>query len=70
MTTPTDESKMMTLLVKPLERELLDLFCEQDGRSSRSAIVRKMIVQEAERRGININDVAMTLTSVEAGPAS
>lgn len=70
MNTPTDESKMMTLLVKPLERELLDLFCEQDGRSSRSAIVRKMIVQEAERRGININDVAMTLTTVGAGPAS
>ena len=69
MTTPTDESKMMTLLVKPLERELLDLFCEQDGRSSRSAVVRKMIHQEAERRGINPNDVAMTLTAIE-GPAS
>ncbi len=69
MTTPTDESKLMTLLVKPLERELLDLFCEQEGRTSRSAIVRKMIHQEAERRGINVNDVAMTLT-VEAGPAS
>ena len=68
MTTPTDESKMMTLLGKPLERELLDLFCEQDGRSSRSAIVRKMIVQEAERRGININDVAMTLSAIQ--PAS
>lgn len=70
MTTPTDESKLMTLLVKPLERELLDLFCEQDGRSSRSAIVRKMIVQEAERRGININDVAMAMTAGQPAQAS
>jgi hypothetical protein len=53
MTTPTDERKLMTLLVHPAERTLLDLICKQDGGASRSAIVRKLITQEAERRNID-----------------
>lgn len=54
-----DRSNMMTLLVNPAERTLLDLICEQDGGASRSSIVRKLIAQEAHRRNIEAPAVVM-----------
>lgn len=53
METLTDRRKLMTLLIKPAERDLLDQICEQEGGTSRSAVVRKLIAQEASRRNIN-----------------
>lgn len=64
--TTTNGRNLMTLLVKPSERELLDLICEQDGGASRSAVVRKLIAQEAQRRNIN----GSTLTERQPAPVS
>lgn len=64
--TATDDRKLMTLLVNPSERELLDKICKQDGGASRSAIVRKLIAQEAQRRNIQPNQTAMQLHSEQA----
>jgi hypothetical protein len=53
MTSPTNDRNLMTLRVTPFERALLDLICEQEGRSTRSSLVRKLILEEAERRNIS-----------------
>ncbi len=58
------ETTLMTLLVTPLDRALLNLICEQDGRAAMSATVRRLIRQEADRRGID--PATVTLPTMEA----
>ena len=70
MTTPTTDRNLMTLLVSPFERGLLDAICEQEGGASRSAVMRKMIKQEADRRNIDVSAVASTLTAGQPAQAS
>mgnify|MGYP000865174254 CR=1 FL=1 len=50
--TPNNGRSLMTLLVTPLDRLLLNRIGEQDGDAAMSATIRKLIRQEAERRGI------------------
>lgn len=50
--TPNNGRSLMTLLVTPLDRMLLNRIGEQDGDAAMSATIRKLIRQEAERRGI------------------
>jgi hypothetical protein len=69
MTTPTQDGKPTSFYLSKLERTLLEHICSQEGpRTSRSDVVAKMIVQDAERRNIDVNAVAMTLTDNQ--PAS
>lgn len=60
MTTPTQEGSPTTLWLTPLERALLDKISEQEGRTSKSAIMRKLIVEDCVRRNIDINAVMLT----------
>ena len=66
MTQPTrQDTTLMTLLVTPMDRAMLNAICEQDGGAAMSATVRRLIRQEADRRGINASTI--TLPAVEAG---
>jgi hypothetical protein len=70
MTTLIQDGKPTSFYLSELERTLLEHIRIQEGhRTSKSAVIAKMIVQDAERRGININDVAMTITAIQE-PAS
>ena len=69
MTTLTQGGKPTSFYLSELERALLEHIRQQEGhRTSSSAVVAKMIVQDAERRNIDVNAVAMTLTDNQ--PAS
>ena len=69
MTTLMQDGKPTSFYLSELERTLLEHIREQEGpRTSKSAVVAKMIVQDAERRNIDVNAVAMTLTDNQ--PAS
>lgn len=69
MTTLMQDGKPTSFYLSELERTLLEHIREQEGpRTSKSAVVAKMIVQDAERRNIDVNAVAMTLTANQ--PAS
>ncbi len=69
MTTLTQGGKPTSFYLSELERTLLEHIRKQEGpRTSNSALVAKMIVQDAERRNIDVNAVAMTLTDNQ--PAS
>lgn len=63
----TAPSKMIltTLLVTPLDRALLDEFCRQDGDTPMAAVVRKLIRQEADRRGIDASTVVLATPEAE-----
>jgi hypothetical protein len=69
MTTPTQGGKPTSFYLSELERALLEHIRQQEGhRTSSSAVVAKMIVQDAERRNIDVNAVAMTIAANQ--PAS
>ena len=69
MTTPTQGGKPTSFYLSELERALLEHIRQQEGhRTSSSAIVAYLIMQDAARRNIDINSVAMTLTANQ--PAS
>lgn len=71
MTTSIQGGKVTSFYLSELERKLLEHIHKQEGpRVSKSTIVAKMIVQDAERRGISINDVASTLTAGQPAQAS
>jgi len=56
MTTPTQEGKPISTWMFDHEIELLDRIRQQEGRASRSAILRKLIVKEADRLNIVLTD--------------
>jgi len=56
MTTPTQEGKPISTWMFDHEIELLDRIRQQEGRASRSAILRKLIVKEADRLNIVLPD--------------
>lgn len=59
MTTSLQDGRPTSFYLSALEIALLEHIQRAEGpRTSRSAIVAKMIMQDAERRGINVNDVA------------
>ena len=69
MTTLMQDGKPTSFYLSELERTLLEHIRIQEGpRVSKSTLVAKMIVQDAERRNIDVNAVAMTLTANQ--PAS
>lgn len=69
MTTSIQGGKVTSLYLSELERTLLEHIRNQEGpRVSRSTIIAKMIVQDAERRNIDVNAVAQTITANQ--PAS
>jgi DNA-binding response OmpR family regulator len=71
MTTPTQGGKPTSFYLSELEQALLEHIRRQEGhRTSKSAIVAKMIVQDAERRNIDIDEVALTLTAGQPAQAS
>ncbi len=64
MTTQLQDGKPTSFYLSALEMALLEHIQRQEGpRTSRSAIVAKMIVQDAKRRGISIDDVAPVTVS-------
>ena len=69
MTTSIQGGKVTSFYLSELERTLLEHIRIQEGpRVSKSTLVAKMIVEDAERRNIDVNAVAMTLTANQ--PAS
>ena len=69
MTTSIQGGKVTSFYLSELERTLLEHIRNQEGpRVSRSTLVAKMIVQDAERRNIDVNAVAQTITANQ--PAS
>ena len=63
--TQSSGRNLMTLLVTPLDRLLLNRIGEQDGDAAMSATVRRLIREEANRRGIT-GDVAAVADAQEA----
>ncbi len=54
---PNDQnslSEFITLAASPTDKALLIAIANEDGDTSQSAIVRRLIRQEAKRRGITI----------------
>lgn len=69
MTTSIQGGKVTSFYLSELERTLLEQIRNQEGpRVSKSTLVAKMIVQDAERRNIDVNAVAQTITANQ--PAS
>lgn len=71
MTASIQGGKVTSFYLSELERQLLEHISRQEGpRVSKSTIVAKMILQDAERRGIDINDVATAMTAGQPAQAS
>lgn len=51
---PLDET--VRFMLKPVDKELLRRLVEMDGDATMSATLRRLIRQEAERRGVQVED--------------
>lgn len=66
MTTSTQEGKPISTWLFDREIELLDRICEHEGRTSRSAIMRKLIVKEAKHLNLGTPETVNQVYSEQA----
>lgn len=57
----TDSGNFITLAATPEDKAYLAAIARQDGNASQSATVRRLIRQEAARRGITVDEQPTTI---------